>query len=174
MQLNLSIENIESHIESIMSSEKISSNELSTQLLEDKFKNKRFIEWIILNRQCERFLFDLLNILLDNKTRADKYLKTFCCTLNQIHDIVKFRTSVPITNIFVSTEYACSFRFHSNQFPLKSQYDPTNVFPFFFIISFFVLSLLLTLLNRNIKLNQRSHKNKLFAEFDSVSVAEIH
>lgn len=127
IQLNLSIDDIKSRIESIVAPENISSNELSTQLWLKKNKNKRFIEWIILNRQCERFLYDLLNILLDNKTRADEYSKTFRCKLNQIHDIVKFRTSVSITNIFVSTEH--SFGFHSNHFPLNSQYDLTNVFP---------------------------------------------
>lgn len=72
-------------------------NESSQQIECDKI-----IKAITLNRQCERYLRDLANTLADHQTYIESYLKNFRIQLNKIHEIVKFRTAIPITSIFVS------------------------------------------------------------------------
>lgn len=57
---------------------------------------------LILYRQCERFIIDLLNTVIDSHKIVERFLRSFRHCLNDIHEIVKFRTAVPIENIFVS------------------------------------------------------------------------
>lgn len=75
---------------------------LEPDMLPQLLEHNNAIESIRLNRQCERFLYDLLNTLSDHQMHIDRCLKSFRCQLNKIHEIVKFRTAIPITSIFVS------------------------------------------------------------------------
>lgn len=70
----------------------------------ESIENNNVNKSITLNRQCERFLHDLLNTLTDHHIHIERYLKHFRNQLNKIHEIVKFRTAIPITSIFVSIE----------------------------------------------------------------------
>lgn len=71
-------------------------------ILPESIKYNNMIKLITLNRQCEHFLYDLSNTLSDLQIYIDRCLKNFRCQLNKIHEIVKFRTAIPITSIFVS------------------------------------------------------------------------
>lgn len=71
-------------------------------MLPNPYENNNIIETIILYRQCERFLHDLLNTLVAHQLHIDRCLKSFRSQLNKIHEIVIFRTAIPITSIFVS------------------------------------------------------------------------
>ncbi|XP_031633398.1 cilia- and flagella-associated protein 206 [Contarinia nasturtii] len=97
LQLNTSLKEISSRIETLMATlGKLPSFDMLPSLIE----NNNVIKSITLNRQCERFLYDLLNILDDHHIHIDRLLKNFRSQLNKIHEIVKFRTAIPITSIF--------------------------------------------------------------------------
>lgn len=99
MQLTASLKEIMSRIESLMAPlTKLPSFDMFPEFIE----NENVIKSITLNRQCEHFLQDLLNLLSDHQMYIDRYLKNFRNQLNKIHEIVKFRTAIPITSIFVS------------------------------------------------------------------------
>lgn len=76
----------------------------SFDMLPNSIENNNVIKLITLNRQCERFLFDLLNTLVDHQIHIERCLKNFRSQLNKIHEIVKFRIAIPITSIFVSIQ----------------------------------------------------------------------
>lgn len=57
---------------------------------------------LIMYRQCERFLMDLLTSTSEEKNNIDRLLKSFRNQLDCIHDILKCRIAVPMSNIFVS------------------------------------------------------------------------
>lgn len=98
-QLTVSIKEIIDRTETLVKPlEKLLTLNMYAQLIESININKA----ITLNRQCERFLRDLLNTLADHQIYIESYLKNFRIQLNKIHEIVKFRTAIPITSIFVS------------------------------------------------------------------------
>lgn len=101
-QLAASLKEITKRIESLMASPPLASQPPSFDSLPNLIENNNVIMSITLNRQCERFLFDLLNILADHQQHIERCLKNFRSQLNKIHEIVKFRTAIPITSIFVS------------------------------------------------------------------------
>lgn len=76
---------------------------LSLNVSTERIGSNNIAKAITLNRQCERFLYDLMRILLDHQMYIERCLKNFRSQLNKIHEIVKFRTAIPITSIFVST-----------------------------------------------------------------------
>lgn len=100
MQLIASLKEITDRIELLMAplGTQVSSLDMIPSLME----NNNLIKTIILHRQCERFLYDLLSTLVDQQMHIDRCLKNFRNQLNRIHEIVKFRTALPITSIFVS------------------------------------------------------------------------
>lgn len=99
LQLNASLNEITNRIKALIEP---LSTWLALDMLPQLLEHNNAIESIILNRQCERFLHDLLNTLSDHQMHIDRCLKSFRCQLNKIHEIVKFRTAIPITSIFVS------------------------------------------------------------------------
>lgn len=99
LQLSASLKEITDQIELLM----VPLGKRPTfDILPSSIENNYIIKSITLNRQCERFLYDLLNTLTDHQMHIDRCLKNFRSQLNRIHEIVKFRTAIPITSIFVS------------------------------------------------------------------------
>ncbi|XP_055325490.1 cilia- and flagella-associated protein 206 [Sitodiplosis mosellana] len=97
LQLCTSLKEITDRTELLMAPlGKLASFDMLSSLIE----NNNIIKSITLNRQCERFLYDLLNTLADHQKHIDRCLKNFRSQLNRIHEIVKFRTAIPITSIF--------------------------------------------------------------------------
>lgn len=114
-QLNISINKIKNridvttkpllkHIDNIVAH--LSSSSWSQQ---QRFSfnliDSNIVKLITLYRQCERFIYDVLSTFMDNYVQIDRFLKKFRNQLNEIHEIVKFRTAIPITNVFVSIQY---------------------------------------------------------------------
>lgn len=99
--MNISLKEITDRINTLTKpfAQLLKSRPSPVQLME----NGNIIKSIALNRQCERFLHDLLNALADQQVYVERYLKNFRNQLNKIHEIVKFRTAIPISSIFVST-----------------------------------------------------------------------
>lgn len=99
LQLSISLKEVNDRIDALVEpfAKLLKLNESSQQIECDKI-----IKAITLNRQCERYLRDLANTLADHQTYIESYLKNFRIQLNKIHEIVKFRTAIPITSIFVS------------------------------------------------------------------------
>lgn len=98
-QLTASLNEITSQITAMV--EPI-AKQLSHEMLPQLIESNNAIKAITLYRQCERFLHDLLNTLSDQQIHIDRCLKNFRSQLHKIHEIVKFRTAIPITSIFVS------------------------------------------------------------------------
>lgn len=99
LQLNISLKECTDRIEKLVQPfEKLLMLNAPTELLESHDISKA----LTLIRQCERFLHDLLNTLANHQMYIERYLKNFRIQLNKIHEIVKFRTAIPINNIFVS------------------------------------------------------------------------
>lgn len=106
-QLNASLNEMKSQIRTILEPmEKLPTHEMVRRLI----VNKNAVKSITLNRQCERFLYDLLSTLSDQQLHIERCLKNFRSQLNKIHEIVKFRTAIPITSIFVSMNHICPFQ----------------------------------------------------------------
>lgn len=99
LQLGISLKEVNDRIDILSKpfSKLLKLNE-SPHLIE----SNKIIKAITLNRQCERYLRDLVNTLADHQVYIENYLKNFRIQLNKIHEIVKFRTAIPITSIFVS------------------------------------------------------------------------
>lgn len=102
LQLNGSLKEIENQISKLIESIVVNG---ATPIQFNQFpinaENNIIIKLIIFHRQCECFIYDLLNTLTE--CNIDRYLKRFRNQLNEIHEIVKFRTAIPISNIFVSS-----------------------------------------------------------------------
>lgn len=107
LQLCASLKEITDRIELLMAP---LGKRPSFDIIPSSIKNNNIIKSITLNRQCERFLYDLLNTLTDHQMHIDRCLKNFRSQLNRIHEIVKFRTAIPITSIFVSIFVQFFFR----------------------------------------------------------------
>lgn len=105
LQLNASLKDIKSRIASII--EPLIEQTIQLNQITIDSENAIVIKFIIFYRQCERFIYDLLNTLRDSQTQIDRYIQCFRNQLNEIHEIVKFRTVVPIKNIFVSISKLC-------------------------------------------------------------------
>lgn len=114
-QLNASLKQIASCIERLVGALGKQSIDRIPSLIE---KNN-VIKAITLNRQCERFLYDLLNSLAEQQVHIDRHLKTYRSQLNKIHEIVKFRTAIPISSIFVSIKWTWWTRVRSALFSIK-------------------------------------------------------
>lgn len=74
----------------------------SLDMLPSQIENNNLIKKITLHWQCDRFLYDLLSTLVEHPIHKDRCLNNFRNQLNRVHEIVKFRTAIPITSIFVS------------------------------------------------------------------------
>lgn len=104
LQLNQSLNEITSRIELLMNP---LAKVLSAETFPGLIENNNVIKSITLNRQCERFLYDLLNTLTEHQTHIERCLKNYRSQLNRIHETVKFRTAIPISSIFVSIWIIC-------------------------------------------------------------------
>lgn len=113
LQLSTSLKEITGRIESLM---RPMANISSAETLASLIENNNVIKSITLNRQCERFLYDLLNILTEHQIYIERYLKNYRSQLNKIHETVKFRTAIPITSIFVSICFICLAAFSLSRF----------------------------------------------------------
>lgn len=126
-QLNGSLKDIENQISKLL--ESIVVNE-ATPIQLNQFpindENNIIIKLIIFHRQCERFIYDLLNTLTE--CNIDRYLKRFRNQLNEIHEIVKFRTAIPISNIFVSSTLQLKNSIYNSPLLSYSKYWKFNFF----------------------------------------------
>lgn len=62
----------------------------------------RLKDLLIMYRQCEQFIIELLRNTCEQKHDIDRLLKSFRNQLNCIHEVLKCRIAVPMATIFVS------------------------------------------------------------------------
>lgn len=107
-QLNISVNEIRSRLDllsTVLSNcITVTDNEIKLDKqfhLMDPVIFSKLVKITILFRQHEIYVLSLIKSLVDAKSVIDSSLKTFQDKLQNIHELVKFRTAIPADNIFV-------------------------------------------------------------------------